>query len=424
LTLLEKQRQFVASKSRRRAFLGGFGCGKTSTGAALAIRLALCYPGSRGMIAGVSYVRHVKDVIVPKLKQELPSFIDIKPSDRCIDIIIKKGTKIDKQGTPITVEQDMISKILFYGIGRAGDEDAFRSEEFDWAWVDEAIQCDENAFKFIPTRLNRNRDNPHQLGLFYVTTTPDEPSHWLKKYLDDHNFDCTQMQTRHNTHLTEQYLGMMENNFTGAFASRYLRGEWVTVSNAMFDYSHLQYISSRELPKMMHYVAACDPATSKTGDYFVIVVLGKAEKDPRIFMVDMICQQGVPINDQIRHLKRVQDEWNPSRFVVETVAYQDALRQLVERDIPHIIGIKPEADKVIRAMQLSSLWQNGNFVISDRCIMMDTDRKKIENQFLAFPAGEHDDIVDASVYAYQQLCRTSFGTFPIMSKYTVDKKYF
>lgn len=399
MQLLEKQRQFVASKSRRRAFLGGFGCGKTSTGAALAIRLALRYPGSRGMVAGVSYVRHVKDVIVPKLKQELPSFIQIQPSDRCMDIIIRKGTKFDIQGKPVVLDEDKISKILFYGIGRAGDEDAFRSEEFDWAWADEAVQCDENAFKFIPTRLNRNRDNPHQLGLFYVTTTPDEPSHWLKEYLDKQNFETVTMSTDENDHLTELYIQDRLGQYTGAFRQRYFHGEWVTVDHAMFNYSGLQFVDREEIPQYhMTYVAACDPATSKTGDFFVIAVLGKRPDDPKIYLVDLICEQGMPVLDQVNQFEYIQNKWNPTKFVVETVAYQESLRQLVERKIPNIIGIKPESDKVIRAMQLSACWQNKNFLIA-----CDFYRKKIENEFLSFPAGQHDDIVDACAYAYQHL---------------------
>lgn len=415
---LPTQLQFISSRSKKRAFIGGFGCGKTTTGARLAAQLALCHPGSRGLVAGVSYVRHVKDVIVPEILKALDGVPGIKiiKHDRYLDIIINKYTKLQIGNEPWVADRDYTSKILFYGIGRSGDELAFRSEEFDWAWVDEAVVCNEQAFKFIPTRLNRSKSKGCGLGLFYVTTTPDEPSHWLKSFLDDQSFEISTMKTDENTHLTDEYIRERHLQYSGAFALRYLEGLWVTVDNAMFNYSGLQYIDSTEVPRdRMEYVAACDPATSKTGDYFVIAVLGKLPTDPKVYLVDLICERGVPVLQQVELLERTQNRYNPKRFVVETVAYQDSLRQLVERRIPHILGIKPESDKVIRAMQLSACWQNKNFIIG-----VDLNRKNIENQFLGFPSGEHDDIVDACAYAYKFLNQRTIDPlkYPITSKYS------
>src|SRR5574343_351663 len=99
---LPTQLQFISSRSKKRAFIGGLGCGKTTTGARLAAQLALCHPGSRGLVAGVSYVRHVKDVIVPEILKALDGVPGIKiiKHDRYLDIIINKYTKLQIGNEP------------------------------------------------------------------------------------------------------------------------------------------------------------------------------------------------------------------------------------------------------------------------------------------------------------------------------------
>lgn len=361
------------------------------------------------MIAGVSYERHVKEVVYPKIIENIPNVLPWKLHGKALSIQFKNCV-ID--GNPI---HEAESKILLYGIGKNGDQSAFRSEEFDWAIVDEAVVCNQHAMKFIETRLGRK--NP--IGILAIVTTPDEPSHWLYDYLMSREFEIHTMKTMDNIHLDSGYIDTMRRDFPGAFGLRYLEGQWITVENAMFTQSGWQELDEDFVyPERMSYVAACDPATSKTGDYFAIAVLGKGTDDPRVFLVDMVCQQGVPIMEQLQHLERIQMTWNPTRFVVETVAYQDALRQLVEKRIPHIIGVKPEADKVIRAMRLSACWNNHNFYIDRRCLFAKSDRDKLRTQFLAFPAGDHDDIVDACVYAYKYLVNsTPTVQTPIITRY-------
>ena len=98
-----------------------------------------------------------------------------------------------------------------------------------------------------------------------MASTPDDPSHWLKEYMDAMKFEVTSMKTEENTHLGKEYLPGMRESYPGALGMRYLDALWVSLSQAMF--LHSDYHICEAPDERMTIVAACDPASSKNGDF-------------------------------------------------------------------------------------------------------------------------------------------------------------
>ncbi len=84
---------------------------------------------------------------------------------------------------------------------------------------------------------------------------------------------------------------------------------------------------------------------------------------------------------------------------VESIGYQVALIQaLRERGLP-VEEVRPDKDKVTRASAAGALYKGGKIYHLRGAEWL----HDFEAELLAFPAGEHDDQVDALAYAARDL---------------------
>ena len=98
------------------------------------------------------------------------------------------------------------------------------------------------------------------------------------------------------------------------------------------------------------------------------------------------------------------DKWEPSIIGVESSGYQLALIQMAKRQtaLP-IVRLKADKDKFSRALPLSAKMENGLVYFSNEALWY----ADLEKEMLQFPAGEHDDQVDALAYGILQLTKRS-----------------
>ena len=145
---------------------------------------------------------------------------------------------------------------------------------------------------------------------------------------------------------------------------------------------------------------AIDPAISKktTADYTAVATVGKGKEGGKLTLIDMV-RDHLSINEQVKLVLGKYQTWKPLAVGVETVAYQEALKQELDR-IGAEQGIYPptqeldvDGDKVRRFMRIQPLIQNGTIEFADDL------PEEFKEELLAFPHGEHDDMVDAFVYA-------------------------
>ena len=89
-------------------------------------------------------------------------------------------------------------------------------------------------------------------------------------------------------------------------------------------------------------------------------------------------------------------------FVPNRVGVENGALGLVFRDLLAglpVVGLKPDADKVRRLISVSRFFEGGQVFIEKGI----KNAGALRTQLIEFPKSEHDDMVDALVYAIRML---------------------
>jgi predicted phage terminase large subunit-like protein len=179
----------------------------------------------------------------------------------------------------------------------------------------------------------------------------------------------------------------------------YFKAEWVRYADSMPDHNGLQVY------------AACDLAVSKkdSADFTVFVVVG-VDRSDNIWVLDV--RRGrwnaAEIIDQLFDVHRV---WKPKLIGMEEGAILSAIGSFLDKRIAEEklwdIAIEPQKirgkDKESRARPIQGRMQQG-MVYFPRNASWTAEAM---NELLRFPAGTHDDIVDALGWIGQMLSSMS-----------------
>ena len=139
-----------------------------------------------------------------------------------------------------------------------------------------------------------------------------------------------------------------------------------------------------------------DPASSLSAraDYFVIVTLA-IDHEGNKYIVDLYRKHVSPAEQPDIIIEKFK-KYRHRKMKIETVAYQEALRATVKKRmieenlyIPGLEkGVKPRTRKSERLLSLVPMFAKGEFYFRSN----DTEAQA---EFLSYPKGKHDDIMDA-----------------------------
>ncbi len=184
------QWRFAASKSIKRALVGGVGTGKTHGEVYTALHLGTeVHPGLPGAILFPTYAQW-RRIGRPTWQRLVPPDLwrEAKAEQK---IYLANGTVIDILGVDKALE---------------------RIRGFNWAWalLDEAGTLrDRNAVKMITQRLRVGVPDHRCLG---VLTSP-YGHRWLREWCEGGNVDLIRASTYDNTFLDDTYLRMLEEEY-------------------------------------------------------------------------------------------------------------------------------------------------------------------------------------------------------------------
>lgn len=158
--------------------------------------------------------------------------------------------------------------------------------------------------------------------------------------------------------------------------------------------------------------ATMDLATSvKTAaDFSVLGVFGLAF--PNLLVLDVL-RRKMEGPDLPRIAARVAAAYRPAYFAVESAGYQlstvqDMRRGALWEDPPRpplaVKALRPQGDKVTRALTLAARLAGGHIYVPERAPWL----PGLESEMAMFPVGQHDDQVD--VLAYGALEAMDFGS--------------
>ena len=181
------------------------------------------------------------------------------------------------------------------------------------------------------------------------------------------------------------------------FQQEYL-AEFVDDQGALVKREHLRYFD--EIPKGLTIGMGVDLAISKGthADYTAVAVVGYDRDSGNRYVLDVLRKQ-VGFHDVVELIKSMAAKWNPKRIYIEQVQYQAAVvQELLRKTNLPVKGITPDKDKVTRFHTILARYEQG--LVHHRNGLP----REFEQELLSFPIGDHDDMVDALVYA--DMCAT------------------
>lgn len=142
------------------------------------------------------------------------------------------------------------------------------------------------------------------------------------------------------------------------------------------------------IKKPVNVFMGIDPAssTAKTADYSVIMVIAM-DKERNRYIVDYI-RRRMPPAALLQAVKNTYEIYQPLRSKAETIAAQEYIVSLLREEGIYIIGDKPRTGKEERLVHLEPMFSQSKCRTKPHM----TDLKQ---EFLQFPRGKHDDIMDA-----------------------------
>lgn len=143
----------------------------------------------------------------------------------------------------------------------------------------------------------------------------------------------------------------------------------------------------------------------ESSDFTALVVVA-LDPEGGVWILDAY-RARVTFRGAIELIVGMADKWRPNAVAVEEVQYQAAVVDELLRTTPlNVRGIRPEKDKLTRLQPLQARYERHMVKHSESL------PPYFEGELLSFPpgrGGDHDDLVDATVYAFMQACALGFG---------------
>jgi PBSX family phage terminase large subunit len=210
------QIDFHKSTATWRAYFGGFGCGKTVAGCVEAVKTALKYPGSKGLI-GRYTDRELRQTTWMEFKTVLPPELIEYENKAELHLILKNKSQI-------------------FGM-HLQNEERLRSMNLDWWMIDEACEVSESIFKQL---VGRTRNTVGPLRGWLVGNP--EGHNWIFRQFvqpwqsgnekDGHAY--FHGKTTDATFLPPSYVENLYSVYDEDWANRFINGSWDVFEGQVF----------------------------------------------------------------------------------------------------------------------------------------------------------------------------------------------
>ena len=162
----ERQREFLTSSTRYTAYGGARGGGKSWAVRTKAALMSLKYPGIRILLVRKTYPELRENHIVPLVKM-LRDVADYSESKKTLTLCCG-------------------SRIKFGYCDAETDTGQYQGQEYDFIFIDEATQMEEEVFIALKASLRGANDYPKRI---YLTCNPGGVGHsWVKRLFVDRRF--------------------------------------------------------------------------------------------------------------------------------------------------------------------------------------------------------------------------------------------
>lgn len=154
---------------------------------------------------------------------------------------------------------------------------------------------------------------------------------------------------------------------------------------------------------------AVDPATGASGGDYCAIWIGCVDDQTGVIYTRRLILERIGIVEQVKRIVAAFEQYRPVKIGIEAVAYQVALKEILEdysrrsgAYLP-VVGVPALANKRARIEASSLFYENGTFRLPPA---LDPE---VEAQFLHFPKARHDDAPDVCAMGIE-LARALFAS--------------
>jgi predicted phage terminase large subunit-like protein len=215
----------------------------------------------------------------------------------------------------------------------------------------------------------------------YDTATGDDWARWQLPTVNNPFIDPSEIE--------KARLGLPSIVFEQEYLARF-----VDVEGARIKREWLRYGEAPERFDRLTMGVDLAISTRDDADYTAAVVLGANAGNTWVLHAE---RTRTGFNGALAFIESIARKYNPSIVAVESVQYQAAVvEQLLRNTNLPVQAIKPDRDKLTRFLPLEARYEQG-------LVWHTGNLQDYEDELLSFPHGAHDDLVDASAYAYNVL---------------------
>lgn len=284
------------------------------------------------------------------------------------------------------------------------DKDAGRGRKYHRIVIDEAAHArylkDAWEQSISPTLTDYH-------GEAWFISTPNGMNYFYELFQRGRDpaypeWESFRMPTSTNPYIDPAELEHLKRSLPSLVYKQEIEAEFVDVAGAaLIKREWLRYYD--QLPKLESIAIGVDLAISRrsSADYTCAVVMGRSAEG-NLYVID-VWRARATMPQTVAVVSELARRYNASTIAVESVAYQQAVAdELMRTTSLAIKPIKPTTDKVMRAQALASRFEHGLVYLPRRAAWL----RAYEQELISFPVADHDDQVDATVYAMTCVAHT------------------
>lgn len=248
--------------------------------------------------------------------------------------------------------------------------------------------------------LDCQQGNPNWRTIRYAALDcsgePIWPARWSKQALEMRRREIGERA------FAQEYL----NRPVSATEQLFRAAEFRTYDLGQYRRSNNQACIGKETVRV---VAGVDPASGQgaSHDYFAAAVIG-ADESGSFYLLNMT-QAKLRFPEQVRLLFEMAETWKPSLLGIETVQYQQALLQQLQKIGLPAKGLGGTASKQSRIEQVALLASQGRILIPHVASWLPGFLDEAEK----YPAGKNDDQLDALARAIEIALPLGAGAYSV-----------
>ena len=301
-------------------------------------------------------------------------------------------------------------------------------------WITEAVipsLSDDGKIAMIGTVISEDcflywaKDSPAWKVLWYSIWDEDEKSIWPERFPKSRIMEIKrEFESVGNLNgFYQEYMNIAQSPDNAPF-----KPEWMQLHHYDFERINGQNCLVREVGderkvKPVEIYSGVDPASSlaATADFFVIATIA-VDSDNNKYVVDLFRNRISPA-EQPGKIIEIYKKFRPKRMNIETTGYQEALRtavrELMMEDNLYIPGlergVKPRTRKSERLLSLVPMFAKKSFYWRPEDLVG-------QQEFLSYPRGKHDDVMDSIWTALERHKPCRIGEFDETKKINRKKK--